>query len=649
MSEITQILTYYVALLTLGIVGHAVLKRLYGENHAKGYAFSKIVGFLFLGYFGWVSKFIFQKEFISTFSFGIVVTIAVLVIWQKVRNSKPLIINKEYLFTEILFICAFAAMLVFRGSNPRIESIEKFMDYAIINSLQRETTLPPQDVWYSGENINYYYFGHYCISSLLKFSGIQPATGYNLTISFIFASSFIEAYALVRLLTKKLRYGLFGAMLLTLGSNFDYLFKFFSSKGVDGYFYASMRSLIDKAITEMPVYSFLISDLHAHIVDIPFVLLLIFLITILYKNKELIGTKLYIFVLAVSYGATWAINSWDMLIYAPIVGAVIFYATFAGKLKDLRPYLHIILLFALSVFLYLPNYLFFKPAVGGIGFYKFVLEINYITQMFGFFLIILAVFALSIIKKVRELDKTAKFAFLWCLFAVALVVAPEFVFIKDIYFKLNPPYFRANTIFKVWYQAWIIFCIFTPVLFLYTLKNVRNVYIKTLYRVVNMILVIFILAPTVSGISYIVGPKYIYKGLDGTNYLKQEDPDGKKMIDFINQNIKTHEVLLEASGDSYSMESLVSSYTGLPTLIGWTNHELGWRDNWPEIALRLGDIEKLYKNEEDPRRLLQKYHIKYVLVGPVETNRYGITAGDGLRTVTSEVAQFGKYRLLQVL
>jgi uncharacterized membrane protein len=86
-------------------------------------------------------------------------------------------------------------------------------------------------------------------------------------------------------------------------------------------------------------------------------------------------------------------------------------------------------------------------------------------------------------------------------------------------------------------------------------------------------------------------------------------------------------VILEAPGDHYAAYQYVgrvSALTGLPTLLGWGNHEHQWRGNYDEAARREPDIEALYNGLDTQRTLalLDKYGITYVYVGELEQQRY---------------------------
>ena len=97
------------------------------------------------------------------------------------------------------------------------------------------------------------------------------------------------------------------------------------------------------------------------------------------------------------------------------------------------------------------------------------------------------------------------------------------------------------------------------------------------------------------------------------------------MIDWLLHNARVGSVVLEASGDPYSEFARMSSHTGIPTVLGWANHEGLWRSNDPEVATRQAEI-KLFYTTPDPRvawNAIQRYGVTHVVVGDMERRLYG--------------------------
>jgi uncharacterized membrane protein len=83
--------------------------------------------------------------------------------------------------------------------------------------------------------------------------------------------------------------------------------------------------------------------------------------------------------------------------------------------------------------------------------------------------------------------------------------------------------------------------------------------------------------------------------------------------------------LMEASGDPYSEYARISSHTGIPSVLGWANHEGLWRSNDENVRKRLDDIRAFYTATSAPAAedILRRYQVTYVIVGDLERTAYG--------------------------
>ncbi|MCA9980055.1 MAG: hypothetical protein KDD89_04465, partial [Anaerolineales bacterium] len=218
------------------------------------------------------------------------------------------------------------------------------------------------------------------------------------------------------------------------------------------------------------------------------------------------------------------------------------------------------------------------------------------------------------------LTTAVPFALLLLLTAVLLSIGPEYVYLRDNFGQ------RLNTIFKFYYQAWLL--LGTAALYalgyLLRQKRVLGVGVTAVYAVLLLVALTF----PVRGVQSRTAE---YRGLslerpatlNGLDFLRQRNPDEYEAIMWLRENVPagTAPVVLETTGNAYSDFSRVSANTGLPTVLGWANHEFQWRgDSTNEPGLR-GDVVREMFDSTDWNRtaqLLNQYEVEYVFVGSLE-------------------------------
>jgi uncharacterized membrane protein len=103
-------------------------------------------------------------------------------------------------------------------------------------------------------------------------------------------------------------------------------------------------------------------------------------------------------------------------------------------------------------------------------------------------------------------------------------------------------------------------------------------------------------------------------------------PD-RDLIAYMRANIKGYPVIAESYLREYYWNSRISSYTGLPGVVGWQNH---LRQQYPhhieEVEERGRDMRLFYytTSPTDILDLIRKYNIQYIVSGALEQS---LTAG----------------------
>lgn len=700
--------------------------------------------------------------------------------------------RKLILTTEVLFLLAFGFMAFVRANNPETFTAggEKWMEVAFINAILHSPTFPPHDPWLSGYAISYYYFGYVMAAMLAKFTSVSAGVAHNLMLSLIFGLSAIGAYGLLyNLLVNHRRaqgmeeqtgnvpvFGsLFAPLFLLIVSNLQGFFESLHRRGIgwtfssDGtatspfwkwldlreltnppvqplqwapdqyyWWWRASRVIQDyelngtwhEAIDEFPFFSYLLGDLHPHVLAMPFNLLAIAVALNIFLGGwrgtidlffgKLRLNKVGFFTIALLLGGLAFLNTWDILFAGTLI--VFSYALVQaraagwgwGRLEDIL--LLGIPLVITAFVMYLPFFVGFDSQAGGIlpnfmyptrgahlwvmwgtlfvplfayliyfwrnkpfanwraGFFStFGVLIALLVIMFvlGFLALKLKPDLINAVLEAQQRDANAfiadsmlrrleyigslltllallipalAFLFGWLsrddinetlppahsqpsifvllliALGILLILGPEFLYLRD-----NFGY-RINTIFKFYFQAWILLSLaaaFGVAVMLSELRRLASVF----YAIVAIIVIgMGLVYPVFSLPEKTDNFKAEHpeqRTLDGAAYLANMMPDDYQAIQFMQQ--LDPGVVAEAIRDSYSEYARVSTFTGMPTVLGWDNHESQWRD-YALQGTRKADIEMLYTTNDwaTTQEIINRYNIRYIYVGNLERNTYNV-------------------------
>ncbi len=214
------------------------------------------------------------------------------------------------------------------------------------------------------------------------------------------------------------------------------------------------------------------------------------------------------------------------------------------------------------------------------------------------------------------LSRTAQFSLLLVIAGAIMTLIPDYVYLKDVFGV------RINTVFKFYFQAWVLWAVasaggvYEMLIGKDSLRaTTRVLYGAGLALVVGLGLVYPVLAIPDRVKEFPEAPT-----LDGTIYLAREQAADYEAIQWLNTYVKGAPVILETPGGAYQYEGRVSAQTGLPTLLGWTGHEHQWRGSTIEQDKRARAVREICTTG-DPQRtltLLDEYDITFVYVGSLE-------------------------------
>jgi YYY domain-containing protein len=771
----THAISWWLAVEVLGLAALPLAWKLFRDLPDRGYALAKPLGMLLVSYLFWlavsfnllansraaivicillvagVSALLYYRRNGSLRTEG---TLSVGGLLQFVRGNLGLIAKNE-----LLFAVAFGVWVLVRAYNPEISGTEKPMDFAFLNAILRSEYFPPLDPWLSGFAISYYYFGYLIMAVLARLSGVPSEVAFNLAIALLFALTANGAFCLTYNLVSKHRegrsrrdafataFGALGAIFVAVLGNLEGVLEVMHTRGLGSpsfwqwvdvknlaaapvsgswvpadtwWWWRASRVVHDvvlgmeqEVIDEFPFFSFLLGDMHPHVLGLPFVLLALGLgLNLLWSRREAHWWEMT--VLGVCLGGLGFINSWDMPIYLFICLVAYGLASYRRHAAFGRAWLgdvgsFSVIVVSLCFLLYLPFWMGFRSQAGGIAPVLLVkTRLHQYLIMFGTFVYAVAPFAfyrlwrtaaalktpgsaatggrrlpfvsvavlvllmlvcalLFLVKLylvallllvigvgllalanglhhslLPEVTSSASFALILGLVGLLLTFSVELVFLRDSFGT------RMNTVFKFYYQAWVLMGISCAFALYYLGPWTRG-----RQRAPSTLWVAGFVPLLLAGLVYPVLATHNktagFAGtptLDGMAHLESAYNDDLAAIRWLRANASGAPVSLEATGGSYTYYGRVSVHTGLPTLLGWGGHQLQWRGNYEEPGRREPDIETIYTSPdpERTRALLDEYDIAYVYVGPLErdTYRLGRPVLDKLESLMDVVYQEGE-------
>ncbi|MFB6101590.1 MAG: DUF2298 domain-containing protein [Haloplanus sp.] len=205
-----------------------------------------------------------------------------------------------------VFVAAFGLLVAIRAVDPAVYPLggEKFLDFGLLQSLDRASRLPPEDMWFANEPVVYYYGGHLLTAALGDLTGTPPRYAYNLSLAGFYATLVTAAYGLAGAIARERAgawrpAGLAAAFFVGLASNLVTAGRLLVGVlprslradvaaavaartsyttdavlgGIDSFSYWSASRVIPGTINEFPLFAWLNGDLHAHMMGTPFLLL----------------------------------------------------------------------------------------------------------------------------------------------------------------------------------------------------------------------------------------------------------------------------------------------------------------------------------------------------------------------------------------
>ncbi|GAC1575694.1 MAG: DUF2298 domain-containing protein [Ktedonobacteraceae bacterium] len=387
----------------------------------RGWAFSKAIGVALLAFCVWLPLMVLHfLPFTQLFIAGIVLILLAinLIGYVRMRHAiaKIVRLNLSYIaLTEIIFLGMVFLLGYMRSYLPDIRSYEMYMDEGFITAIMRSTHFPPNDMWFAGYSINYYYYAHFTVATLAKLLGQSPSIAFNTGISMFFGLTASNLFGVTSNIVAWARHiqtrtttplsdteierpdtvhpsllpaAPYGVLTMVMGLVLGNLastqtwWKMHGDVSQDPYYWFNATRVITKTINEFPAFSFLLSCFHAHVLALAFTIVAIGLAFNLFLETD--GRGLNVFghgwrlpltlgTTALILGGLYTMNGWDFPTYLALTLVCI--ALQQWLTYDTRMSLALFLdiftaagsLIALSFLLYIPFYLGFNSPAQGIG------------------------------------------------------------------------------------------------------------------------------------------------------------------------------------------------------------------------------------------------------------------------------------------
>ena len=654
MSIGLTIAAWYSALFVFGYIGYHFL-RYCGLDHSHAWAAGRTTGLLVCGSIAW---WLFATDY-PYWLFTANATLVIVVIILLLLNRRKFFPFNKLVIVECIFLAGFLLILFIRLPHPEIQDTEKFMDMGLLTLLSTSKNFPPSDLWLSGETIPYYYLGSFFWVLPLQLSNVPIEFGYNLIVATLGGIIAVIAWSIGYILTNSMRGGLLAAFLSVAAGTLDGPRQLLINSPVSNIDIWRSSRQVEGLITEFPLFSLWLGDLHPHLTSIPLLLTTI-LIAIHIQQKSTVQTPstATLGFYALASGATVASSPWNF----PAVAVVLFLFFIASRPTGHKKlnnsgfpifnwvwlillawafftpfwfnyespsFLHLqrapnstplpdLLLFSGILFLPLAGicYRFFNRLFG--EHHKTLTLFSAVTIIAAFSgrptLIFLLLLSIPVVfEAFQSTDTKWRASSILSATGLGLFIAPEVFNFRDIY---SPEFSRMNTVFKFYFIGWFLLALSFPTNFNHWL---RGSWLE------KPVLVVLLLLSIPHGIYTLNRAITLPSGLDGLRFMTTGD---RAAASFLAQQ-SHHGTLLEAVGGAYSNYARISSASGTPTFLGWPEHELIWRGNGiiPELERRRRVAETIYSSSDPDRirQLLSDEDIDWIIIGSLENTRYKST------------------------
>src|SRR2546425_2481899 len=297
----------------------------------RGWAFSKAIAIALLAFCVWLPLMCLHfLPFSPLFITGVLLILVAFNIigFLRVRHTLLKVVRVNLIYIVACETVFFGMMFLLgwvRSYGPDIHSFEMFMDEGFIAAIMRSPHFPPNDMWYSGYPINYYYYAHYTVAVLAKLLGQSPSIAFNTGICTFYGLTAVNLFGvscnivtwarhirqsqavttatnphpsrLYLSMWRAVPYGLMTILMALILGNLAATQEWWDDdlnwSSFDWFWKPTRVVGTGKTINEFPAFSFLLSCFHAHVLALAFTIVAIGLALNLFLEPD--GKGLFVF------------------------------------------------------------------------------------------------------------------------------------------------------------------------------------------------------------------------------------------------------------------------------------------------------------------------------------------------------------------
>ena len=422
-----DVVLWLIAAYALALAAFPLCYTLLPNLRDRGASIAMPFGIITVGYASWILSILRIVPSTQVTIILLLIVMAGVSAWIVGRNWREIVefVVREWktlALGQVVFLGVFAVWTMYRLHDPSINHTEQPMDFMFLNSTARSMLGTPEDSWLRGEGISYYYFGYWNFALLTKLTGIVSSVTYNLSLALVPAMAATGMYGLVSNLIRaeqgKIKAavltGMAAALILVFLANLEGVLEFMRANGMgsDGFWsWVAVEGLTapagsltqewwptenwwwwratrvigsfdagvqnDYTIHEFPAFSYILGDLHPHVVSVPFVVMFLGFLWNFWRAPSVWSwgdwkSYLSLFVIAFLLGGLGFTNMWDLPVFGLVfllIAALKVYRSGQTRIRDLvLETAPLALLVGVVAFvLFSPYFLTFTSQVGGIG------------------------------------------------------------------------------------------------------------------------------------------------------------------------------------------------------------------------------------------------------------------------------------------